>query len=219
LLAAVIAGGARAQAPSPEALYAGGSLAAAADGFGHRAAAEPDDPAHWYNLGATYYRQGQEGRAAAAWLQARRLAPRTGAVRQALRLAPPPDAASARWTWSPPMTPEELLLLGTLGWLVGWLGWALVPRLRERWVVLLVFAACAAGGGLGLRAWYRRPVAIVLDRTAVRLSPHGLAPPVGPLEPGTAVRVLRRGPGWLLVRVPGDQRGWVADAAVALVGG
>jgi hypothetical protein len=219
LLLMAAAGALRAQAPSPEALYAEGSLAAAADGFSRRAGSEPTDPAHWYNLGAAYYREGREGRAAAAWLQARRLSPRSGAVRQALRLTPPPDAVSARWTWSPPVTPEELLLLGILGWLAGWLGWAALPRLRERWVVLLVFSAISAGAGLGLRAWYRRPVAIVLDRTAVRVSPHGLAPSVGPLEPGSAVRVLRRGRGWLLVRVPGDQRGWIADAAVALVGG
>ena len=218
LIAAAAGGSVRAQAPSPEALYAEGSLAAAAEGFSRRAAAEPDDPAHWYNLGATYYREGREGRAAAAWLQARRLAPRSGAVRQALRLTPPPDAVSSRWTWSPPVTPEELLLVGTLGWLVGWLGWAAMPRQRERWVVLLVFSAIAAGAGLGLRSWYRRPLAIVLDRAAVRVSPHGLAPTIGPLDAGTAVRVVRRGRGWLLVRVPGDQRGWIADAAVALVG-
>ena len=93
---------------------------------------------------------------------------------RALRLTPPPDAVSARWTWSPPVTPEELLLLGGLGWLAGWLGWALRPRLRERWLVLLVFGGLAVGAGLGLRAWYRRPLAIVLDRTSLRLSPHGL---------------------------------------------
>jgi hypothetical protein len=219
LLAGIVAGPVGAQAPSAEALYAEGALAAAAEGFSHRAAAEPGDPAHWYNLGATYYREGREGRAAAAWLQARRLAPRSGAVRQALRLTPPPDGVSARWTWSPPVTPEELLLLGILGWLGGWLGWAFLPRHRERWMVLLVFSAISAGAGLAVRAWYRRPLAIVLDRTALRVSPHGLAPPVAPLEPGSAVQIVRRGRGWLLVRMPGEQRGWVADAAVASVGG
>jgi cytochrome c-type biogenesis protein CcmH/NrfG len=219
LLVMLVAGRASAQAPSPEALYAEGSLAAAADGFSRRAAAEPDDAAHWYDLGATYYRQGQEGRAAAAWLEARRLAPRNRAVRQALRLTPPPDAVSARWTWSPPVTAEELLLLGTLAWIGAWIGWAWVPRLRERWAIVLVFSFLAVVAGLGLRAWYRRPVAVVLDRTPLRVSPHGLAPTVGPLEEGTAVRVLRRDRGWLFVRVPGDQRGWVADAVVALVGG
>ena len=38
--------------------------------------------------------------------------PRGPAVRRALALTPPADVASARWTWSPPLTPEELLLVG-----------------------------------------------------------------------------------------------------------
>ncbi|MBA3553847.1 MAG: hypothetical protein H0W29_03675, partial [Gemmatimonadales bacterium] len=207
------------QAPSPEALYHEGSLSAAAEGFARRAAEEPAVAAHWYNLGATYYRQGMEGRAAAAWTQARRLAPRSSEVRRALRLTPAPDAVSARWTWGPPVTPEELLLLGALGWIGGWLGWALRPRLRERWVVLLAFGGVALWAGLGLRVWYGRPLAIVLDRTAARVSPHGLAPPVVPLEPGSALRVLGHAPGWLFVEAPDAQEGWVADAAVASVGG
>jgi cytochrome c-type biogenesis protein CcmH/NrfG len=219
VLLLLLAPQATAQAPSPEALYAEGSLGLAAEGFAQRAAVAPSDPANWYDLGAAYYRQGQDGRAAAAWVQARRLAPRNASIRQALRLTPPPDPVSARWTWTPPVTPDELLLLGTLGWIAGWIGWAWAPKHRERWVILLVFAGIAVAAGLGLRTWYRRPVAIVLDRSSIRVSPHGLAPPLGPLEPGGAVRVLRRGTGWLLVRLPGDQRGWVPDAAVAVVGG
>src|SRR5262249_40109745 len=59
-----------AQAPAPERLYESGSLRAAADAFERRVAAEPAVAAHWYNLGATYYRMGEKGRAAAAWLEA-----------------------------------------------------------------------------------------------------------------------------------------------------
>ena len=62
------------------------------------------------------------------------------------------------------MTPEELLLGGGLAWIAGWLGWALRPRARERWLVVLVLAGAALLGGLGLREWYRRPLAIVLRR-------------------------------------------------------
>ena len=43
-------------------------LAAAVEEFADRADREPGVPAHWYNLGATYYRMGQDGRARAAWL-------------------------------------------------------------------------------------------------------------------------------------------------------
>ena len=220
LLAVLLSGATlQAQAPSPEALYEQGSLSAAVEGFARRAEAAPSVPAHWYNLGAAYYRLGASGRASAAWLEAARLAPRSAEVRQALRLVPPADATSSRWSWVPPVTPEELLLLGALGWLLGWAGWVLRPRVRERWTVLLVFGAIGIGAGLGLRAWYRRPIAVVLDRSTLRLSPHGLAPVILPLEGGSMVRVLRRMPGWLLVQSPGTQNGWLPDEAVAAVGG
>jgi tetratricopeptide (TPR) repeat protein len=209
----------RAQAPSPEALYDQGSLRAAAEGFAHRAEREPAVAAHWYNLGAAYYRLGQDGQARAAWLQARRLAPRSRSVTQALRLTPPPDATSARWSWSPPVAAEELLLLGALGWIAGWVGWTLRPRVRDRWLVLLAFSATALLAGLALRIWLREPLAVVVERTALRLSPHGLAPNVASLESGSAVRILRHSPGWVMVEAPGAQRGWLSHEAVAAVGG
>jgi tetratricopeptide (TPR) repeat protein len=219
LLLTVAAGNlAQAHSPVPEELYREGSLAAAAAGFARRTEESPAVAAHWYNLGASYYRLGREGRAEAAWLQARRLTPRQGAIRRALALTPPPDATSARWFWSPPVTPEELLLLGSIGWLAGWIGWWLRPRLRDRWSALLILSLCGIAGGLALRAWYRRPLAVVLDRTTLRLSPHGLAPAVAPLEPGSAVRIVRRTPGWLMIRAPGRQEGWLAEEAVAAVG-
>ena len=209
----------RAQSPAPEQLYERGALHAAAEAFTRRAAAEPAVAGHWYNLGATYYRLGERGRAEAVWLQARRLDPRQASARRGLELTPPADVASARWVWSPPVTPEELLLLGALGWIAGWLGWVVRPRARERWLVLLVFAGAAVVGGLGLRAWYRRPLAIVLDDATLRLSPHGRAPALAPVEEGTAVRIVARIPGWVLVQAAGGREGWLADAAVAAVGG
>jgi hypothetical protein len=208
-----------AQSPSPEALYDKGSLRAAAEEFAQRVSEEPAAAGNWYNLGAAYYRQGLTGRAAAAWLQARRLAPREPVIRRALQLTPPADGISARWIWSPPVTPEELLLLGSLGWLAGWIGWAVRPRFRDRWFVLLVFAGCAILSGLGLQAWYRRPLGIVLESSSLRLSPHGRAPTVSPVEGGTAVRILKRFPGWALVRAPGDREGWLSQDAIAALGG
>jgi tetratricopeptide (TPR) repeat protein len=208
-----------AQNPAPEQLYESGALHAAAEGFARRAAAEPAVAGSWYNLGATYYRLGQPGRAEAAWLRARRLDPREPSVRRALELTPPPDVASARWVWSPPVTPEELLLAGAAGWLLGWLGWIVRPRIRERWLVLLVFAGAAVVSGLGLRVWYRRPTAIVLDDVTLRLSPHGQAPAVAPVEGGSAVRIAGHARGWVLVRAAGGREGWVPDPTVAVIGG
>jgi hypothetical protein len=85
--------------------------------------------------------------------------------------------------------------------------------------MLLVFSGAALLAGIALRIWLREPLAIVLDRSTLRLSPHGLAPAVASLESGSAVRILRRSPGWALVEAPGTQRGWIADEAVAAVGG
>jgi tetratricopeptide (TPR) repeat protein len=215
----LFAGRSMAQAPAPERLYESGALRAAAEGFSRRVELEPAVAAHWYNLGAAYYRLGAKGRASAAWLEARRLEPREPTIRRALRLTPPPDAASGRWIWVPPVTSEELLLLGSLGWVVGWLGWNLRPRVRDRWTILLVFAAAAGLAGFGLRLWYRRPIAIVLDQTTLRISPHGRAPAVGPLEAGGAVRILRRDRGWVLVRSAGAREGWLASDAIAAIGG
>ncbi|HET9040415.1 MAG TPA: tetratricopeptide repeat protein, partial [Gemmatimonadales bacterium] len=219
LLAVVAAARLAAQNPAPEDLYESGALRAAADGFARRIVEEPAVAEHWYNLGAAYYRLGASGRAEAAWLRARRLAPRDPAVRRALELTPPADVTSARWTWSPPVTPDELLLCGAVAWLLGWLGWLVRPRLRERWLVLLVFAGAAVLGGLGLRAWYRMPLAIVLDAATLRLSPHGRAPTVSPVDGASAVRLVRRAPGWVLVRAPDGREGWLPDAAVAAIGG
>jgi hypothetical protein len=215
LLAAPLTG----QAPSPERLYQSGSLRAAAEGFGRRAEAEPAVAAHWYDLGAAYYRLGSKGRAAAAWLKARRLEPRKPTITRALRLTPPPDETSAHWLWTAPVTEQELLLLGALGWIAGWAGWTFRPRARARWTVLLIVAAIAIIGSLGLRAWYSRPVAIVLDQSTLRLSPHGHAPSVGTVDEGGAVRVLRGERGWVLVRAAGSREGWLPAEAVAGIGG
>lgn len=219
LLLGLIAGRPAAQAPPPERLYETGALRAAAEGFARRAELEPAVAAHWYDLGAAYYRLGFKGHAEAAWIRARRFAPREPVIRRALRLTPLPDAASTRWTYSPPFTAEELLLLAALGWVIGWLGWMLRPAMRDRWTILLLFSLASGTAGLMLRAWYERPLGIVLDPTPLRLSPHGRAPELGALEAGGAVRILRRDRGWMLVRAPGQREGWIAPGAVATIGG
>jgi hypothetical protein len=220
LLIGLVTGRVAGQAPPPpEGLYEAGALRAAAEGFTRRVEQEPAVAAHWYDLGAAYYRLGAKGRATAAWVRARRLAPREATIVRALRLTPAPDATSARWTWSPPVTPEELILLGVAGWLVGWIGWVKRPRLRDRWLIVLVFAGASALAGFGLRLWYQRPIAIVLDQTTLRLSPHGRAPALEPLEAGGAVRILRRERGWVMVRSGESKEGWVAADAIAEISG
>ena len=215
----LFAGRLGAQAPEPEQLYETGALRAAAEGFSRRAEAEPGVPAHWYGLGAAYYRLGLRGAASAAWLRARRLAPRDATINRALRLTPAPNATTSRWTWSPPVTSDELLVLGALGWVIGWIGWGARPRTRHRWAIVLGLSAGTVVAGFALRAWHRRPLGIVLDQTTLRMSPHGRAPALGPLDSGGAVRILRRDRGWILVRAAGAREGWVTSEAIAAVGG
>jgi hypothetical protein len=223
LMLATIAAGPRtvqAQAqPTPAQLYSRGELHGAAGGFAERTVASPADPANWYNLGAAYYRLGADGRAAAAWQQAHRLAPRDRSVQRALALVPPPDAASASRLWVPPLTWRELALVAIPLWIVGWLLLAFHRNRRRRDIALVILAVAVLVGAaaLALRWRSREPLAIATAKLSLQLSPHERAPAVAPLEPGTALHVLRTAPGWIMVDAPGDRLGWVEAESVILL--
>jgi hypothetical protein len=191
----------------PEQLYASGALNAAAAGFAQRTEIDPDVPAHWFNLGTTHFRLGNGGAALAAWSRAERLAPRDREIRRALRLVPVPESGSARALWVPPVTPEELVLLGGLLWIAGWIGYAW--NRRSHWLVLVVAGLIAGGGSLGLHRWYQRPLGIVTAANALAISPHELAPAVAPVHVGSVVHVLQREHHWAMVREIGGNIGWL----------
>jgi len=214
LLALVTPRAVAAQAPSAEALYEVGALRAAADSFAARAAAQPRVAAHWYNLGATLYRAGADGKAMAAWTRAARLAPRAPLVRRARQFLPPPDAASDPLLATGVATPAEWALAGAAGWVVLWL--AVLSRRRGIVVILLglVTAGCA---GLALREWRQRvrPVAVVASAgTAVRVAPYGAASAGSTLEAGAALVIQRRTGAWLEVRRQDGVHGWVLATEV-----
>ena len=206
---------ARAQRPSAEALYEAGALRAAADSFAARAAAEPQVAAHWYDLGATLYRAGADGKATAAWTLAARLAPRNALVRRARRLLPPPDAASESLLAVGPATPAEWWLAATVAW---WLAWGLVlARRRARWPAALAVVALVAAG-LGLMEWQQRSraVAVVLaPATPVRVAPYGSATAGASLEVGAAVLIEDHYGAWVRVARRDGVRGWVLARDVA----
>ena len=198
----------RAQNPAPEQLYESGALHAAAEAFARRAAAEPAVAGALVQPRRRLLPPGARGRAEAAWLQARRLDPRDPSVRRALELTPPADVG-----------------VGTLGLVAaghaggaaaagcrrpgspaGWDG-SLRPRARERWLVLLVFAGAAVLGRARPphRGTAGRSPSCSSDAT-LRLSPHGRAPAVAPVEGGSAVRIVRTAPGM----GPGTDRGRAA---------
>jgi hypothetical protein len=211
---ALVARPGEAQAPSAEALYEAGALRAAADSFAARATAEPRVPAHWYNLGATLYRAGADGKASAAWAVALRLAPRDRVIRHARELLPTPDAASEALVATGPATPQEWALVTAGLWIVLW--GAVAVGTRRSAVAVLVLLLAVSGGLLGA-AWQRRarPLAIVLaPGTPVRVAPYGSASASTSVAAGAALLVERaRGP-WLEVRRSDGIEGWLLASEV-----
>jgi oxygen tolerance protein BatD len=199
-------------------LYEAGAYHAAGDAFARQAAQEPAVPAHWLNLGAARYREGDDAAALAAWVSAARLRPRDPATLRALDLVPAADPGSGRWLWVAPASADELWLIATIAWIAGWLGMAAAGRARGRWLVVLAGAALVGGFGATLDRWYHRPLAVVRSGGSLRRSPHELAPTVGEL-PRLAV-VLERGDrgAWLEVIDAEGRRGWIKRELLSPVG-
>jgi len=211
---AVLARPLAAQEPSAEALYQAGALRAAADSFAARAAAQPRVPAHWYDLGATLYRAGADGKALAAWARAGRLAPRDRLMVRAHELLPTPDAASDPLLAAGVATPAEWALAAAALWLALWS--AVIARARRSAVVGLAALGLVAGGLAWREAARRaRPLAIVVDSgTPVRVAPYGAASPATALQAGAALLVMRRYGAWLEVWRADGVRGWVLASEV-----
>jgi tetratricopeptide (TPR) repeat protein len=204
---------------SPDSLYAAGALSRAEEGFQGAIATSPRDPALWYGLGASRYRQGDDGGAAAAWITALRLAPRDGTIRRALLLTPPPDQASAARRSVPPFTAAELLLVAGICWLAGW-GLLLVSERKvRRFAPVLLVLGVVVGIAAGATYWWdRRPIALAVSDTPLRTSPHGRATAIRMLPSGSAVFVEREQSGWVLVRGAGKELGWLPRSAIAPAG-
>ncbi len=216
LLACLLAPTTRAQTPSAEALYDAGALRAAADSFAARAAGAPRVAAHWYNLGATLYRAGADGKAVAAWTLAARLAPRDRGIRRARDLLPAPDVPSEPLLAVGPATPGECWLVATALWL---LGWAIVFWGRRRRISFAAIpgALALAAALLGVIEWRHRalPLAVVVSAaTPVRVAPYGAASAAMRLDAGAALVVEARYGRWLEVRRGDGVHGWVLATEV-----
>jgi hypothetical protein len=217
---ALLVGGAtsvQAQGTSAEALYQAGALRAAADSFAARAAADTLDAAHWYDLGATLYRSGSDGKAVAAWVMALRLAPRNSVIRHAWSLLPPGDGVTEDLLSVGPVTPGEFAVVAAVFWIACW-GVLLLTRRRAVAAVLGVLAIAAATGGQVERQRRARPVAVIVSpATPVRAAPYGTASASTVLAPGVAVIVDGdfNGGQWLRIRRPDGVSGWVQATQVA----
>lgn len=179
------------------------------------------------NLGVAWYRKGELPRAIAHWRMARILSPRNSdavhdlAVARA-ELEGAPRAVNPTPAWLQLATVGEYGVLGTLLLLVA-SGGAWVARLR-RWTPWPWIGIAAVGVVLGLgsvegaRRLRATPGAVVLDPgIALRTEPDAAAPTRRKLPPGTELVVQRRTGNYLLVATGDEQRGWVPEAAVAVV--
>jgi len=206
------------QAPSAEALYEAGALRAAADSFAARATREPRDAAHWYNLGATLYRAGADGKATAAWVRAARLAPRDPVIRRARRLLPAPDVTSEqllRVGWA---TPAEWALIAAIAWIMLWLTVSAAGGAQRRQILILSFGAIAVGAAaFGATEWRRRDRAlavVVAEVAPVRAAPYGGASAAATIPGGGALLVGRSYGPWCEVRRQDGVRGWVLRSEI-----
>lgn len=204
-----------AQTAAPEALYEAGALRAAADSFAARAAAHPFVAAHWYNLGATLYRAGADGKAVAAWTRAARLAPRDRVVLRAREFLSPPDAASDALLAVGPATPGEWALTVAVAWAALWAA-VIARRRRVVLITLAGFTAIAIVFGAVEASRRSRPVVIVIaPGTAVRVAPYGSASPNATVDAGAALLAVGRYGRWIEVRRRDGIHGWVLDSDVA----
>lgn len=216
VLLSVLASRGAAQTSSAEAMFEAGALRAAADSFAARAARDPRDPAHWYNLGATQYRAGADGKATAAWTLAARLAPRDPAIRRARQLLPAADPASERLLRVGWATPAEWAFVGGAAWLVLWV--AVAAGTRRRTILAVPAAIVVAAATFGVIELRRRdrPVVVVTAETApIRAAPYGGASAAATIPAGGALLAGRSyGPWWEVHRSDGIH-GWVLGEEIS----
>jgi tetratricopeptide (TPR) repeat protein len=190
-------------------------------------------PVH-YNLGNAHLRAGDQGRAIASYLRAQSLAPRDQDVNANLAFA----RGTTTDDLEPPATPALLRTL--FFWHFGLSRAELVRALVV--VDVLFFAALAAWffrrRSEGLR-WIAGALLLLLvvlaASTALRLlRPQRVAVVVAPeveaftgtsadssvrfrLHAGTETRALEQREGWVRVRLPSGEQGWVAQEQVEVV--
>jgi hypothetical protein len=193
------------------------------------------------NLGNSLMKSGEASRALGAYLEAERLLPGDHRVRDALaharaaassRLGPatgagPLDQVAAVWS-AAPLRVRAWIAMGS--WLALWAtvaagiltGW----RRRIPWRSALVTAAIAgalpaATVGIDLlRTSLDRPGVVIADDVVLRKgNGDGFAPAVAESLPsGAEFTMLEERPGWLRIRLPDGQSGWIRHGDALLCG-
>lgn len=173
-----------------------------------------------YNLGNTYYRLGEIGRAILNYERARWLDPRNPDIAANLRLARkdlPEQTTGALERWT--------ALLSTDGWIYVlvasfWAGLILVaflPGVRwvGRWILLGMCVLACVGALVGLTGWHlaRNDGVVLADETPLRSAPASGSPVARYLRAGEEGRFIEMHGDYQRVALPDGSRGWVAVGA------
>lgn len=215
--------------------YRDGRFGEAAAGYEKLLAAGVETPEILFNLGIARLGQDEVGEAVAAFLRARRVAPRDHVIVSQLELARraarddvrPPDpgrAAAALLFWHYKVSPAETAwaLAGANLLLWGLLAVGLVlSRRSEAWgaaVVTVALVATALAGSLAVRRLAPTEVAVVAAPEVAARSALGDEAIVRfTLHEGTEVRVRERRDGWLRVSLPEGIDGWIPAETAEVV--
>ena len=220
-------------------LYESGNYEEAARSYEHLSRLGYQDATLYYNLGNSYYRMDDKGRALLNYLRAKRLAPLDEDIDVNLSLVREsvgtPGASQERpmpvlgqfADWLPWVSLNAAIVVALLCWLVVWVAvltlvWNRNVRysitLRRIAVVagfgLLVFGLLAVGNQISRNHWTETGV-IIARSTDVLEAPNTRSRIEINLDAGREVGVVETRAGWTRIRLPRTElEGWVLSSDV-----
>lgn len=210
--------------------YNNGDYATAEKGFSDLIAQDGESGAVWYNLGNTYYRQGQNGAALWAFKEARKLAPRWDnldtnialVTQKAVDELPPLHPAWQRtlFFWHYIFSARERLVLLALCNLIFWslliIGRKRPNELTSLGQVISLVLLLAMGGSLIAENFFTREEGVIRTATAKIHSAGDVSSQVlFELHECTELFIENDQNGWLQISLSDGKRGWVAADDVA----
>jgi tetratricopeptide (TPR) repeat protein len=189
----------------------------------------------YYNLGNAYLRNGELGRAIAAYRNSQSFQPRNQDLQANLDFArktakdaiqpPQPSALVATlFFWHYQLSLSELVWTVIIVNLMLWsiLVLRLYRRASEalRWTFFaLLLLLLATGGSLAVHTLFPAQIAVVVPQEVEALTgPSDDAVVRFKLHAGSEVRVKDQRDGWLRIALPDGQQGWVNQQYLAVVG-
>ncbi|HEX2909023.1 MAG TPA: tetratricopeptide repeat protein [Phototrophicaceae bacterium] len=225
-----------ATAAQAEIAYQNADYAAAADLYTTLIEAGWQNSTLFFNLGNTYYHQGDWGRALLNYRLAQRITPRDADLNHNLALVRAQrveiqgdevDLIAGLAEWSTGLvTLPELQCLALLLWF-GWFGRLSVAVIRPAWGRRLRVSLAISGGVvlltlvlLGSRLWMlaNRPAGVVVkDVVSVMSGPGADYLDLFALHSAAELHLIDARAGWLRFSLPDGRQGWLPEIAVERV--